>query len=446
MFRKLISNVKNKVNISSLFNYDSNPSTKTSSTIEDFIDFTEEFIDNDYKEKKELLKKFIMDSISIIFKSRKDKINNDFSLSTSKNSEFSNNTFDNNLFNPEIEEFFMYNDFYKDKNELVKFIIEFYLTKKTDDVITKELVEKWKLTYDLNLNNSGKNKSQNIQNFKNKINIYMKSIISYTRLLPLYQFYNSNKDSNDYMIEFKFYQNKSKKKGKFSKNHSGKLEIKNSDLFNFKINVKYYNSRELENIFEKNTENGKIYIRNKIRSLSLPKTKSNLNGFELINQLPDDNNPINRINNDENNIIICTSEINKEKIEEIDSDSNDSSFCLVLDFKEEEKVSKIDMNKNDKENVKKNKRKCSFFSNPEETTEDCSPRTSYLKHNFRTSETNNENNISFCSTRKSFMKTENNTINSILKDYSSLKDKIENLNSSILIKTDKFIKYAKGCD
>ena len=51
MFRKLISNVKNKVNISSLFNYDSSPSTKTSSTIEDFIDFTEEFIDNDYKEK-----------------------------------------------------------------------------------------------------------------------------------------------------------------------------------------------------------------------------------------------------------------------------------------------------------------------------------------------------------------------------------------------------------
>ena len=177
MFRKLISNVKNKVNISSLFNYDSNPSTKTSSTIEDFIDFTEEFIDNDYKEKKELLKKFIMDSISIIFESRKDKINNDFSLSTSKNSDFSNNTFDNNLFNPEIEEFFMYNDFYKDKNELVKFIIEFYLTKKTDDVITKELVEKWKLTYDLNLNNSEKNKSQNIQNFKNKINIYIKSII-----------------------------------------------------------------------------------------------------------------------------------------------------------------------------------------------------------------------------------------------------------------------------
>ena len=79
MFRKIISNLKNnlknKTNISSLFNYDSNPSTKTSSTIEDFIDITEEFIDNDVKEKKEILKKFIKDSISIIFESRKEKIN-----------------------------------------------------------------------------------------------------------------------------------------------------------------------------------------------------------------------------------------------------------------------------------------------------------------------------------------------------------------------------------
>ena len=52
-----------------------------------------------------------------------------------------------------------------------------FIKIKTNDLITKELVEKWKLTYDLNLNNSEKNKSQNIQNFKNKINIYIKSII-----------------------------------------------------------------------------------------------------------------------------------------------------------------------------------------------------------------------------------------------------------------------------
>ena len=417
MISNLKNNLKNKANISSLFNYDSNPSTKTSSTIEDFIDITEEFIDNDVKEKKEMLKKFIKDSISIIFESRKEKINNEFSLNTSKNSEFSNNQFDNNLFNPELDEFFIYNDFYKDKNELQKFNIEFYLTKKTDNSIIKELVEKWKLTFDLNIRNNEKN----IQNFKNKINIYIKSIILYTRLLPLYQFNNSNKDNDDYMIEFKLYQNKSKEKGKFTKNHSGKIEIKNSDLFYFKIGIKYYNSKELENIFGKKDEIDD-------------------------NKITNDNNPINKINNDEKNIKTCSTEINKEKIKEIDSDSDDSSFYLVLDFKEEERKPNIEnSNLNKKESTKKSKRKSSFFSNPEETTEDCSPRTSNLKNNFRTSERSNENNISFFSTRKSFIKTENNIINSIIKDYFSLKDKIENLNSSIIIKTDKFLKYAKGC-
>ena len=442
MISNLKNNLKNKANISSLFNYDSNPSTKTSSTIEDFIDITEEFIDNDVKEKKEMLKKFIKDSISIIFESRKEKINNEFSLNTSKNSEFSNNQFDNNLFNPELDEFFIYNDFYKDKNEVQKFNIEFYLTKKTDNSIIKELVEKWKLTFDLNIRNNEKN----IQNFKNKINIYIKSIILYTRLLPLYQFNNSNKDNDDYMIEFKLYQNKSKEKGKFTKNHSGKIEIKNSDLFYFKIGIKYYNSKELENIFGKKDEIDDIYLPNKFRSLSLHKKAFNLKGFESINKITNDNNPINKINNDEKNIKTCSTEINKEKIKEIDSDSDDSSFYLVLDFKEEERKPNIEnSNLNKKESTKKSKRKSSFFSNPEETTEDCSPRTSNLKNNFRTSERSNENNISFFSTRKSFIKTENNIINSIIKDYFSLKDKIENLNSSIIIKTDKFLKYAKGC-
>ena len=172
----------------------------------------------------------------------------------------------------------------------------------------------------------------------------------------------------------------------------------------------------------------------------------NLKGFESINKITNDNNPINKINNDEKNIKTCSTEINKEKIKEIDSDSDDSSFYLVLDFKEEERKPNIEnSNLNKKESTKKSKRKSSFFSNPEETTEDCSPRTSNLKNNFRTSERSNENNISFFSTRKSFIKTENNIINSIIKDYFSLKDKIENLNSSIIIKTDKFLKYAKGC-
>ena len=315
MFKQMITNLKknlkNNKNISSLFNYDSNPSVKTSSTMEDFMDITEELIGHDYHEKKQLLKEFIENIVSIIFESRKEKTNNEFSLNTSKNSEISNNDFDNKSFNPELDDLFLYNDFYQDKNVVQKFVIEFYLIKKQGDKKIKELVEKWKLTYSLNKDNNEPNNNQNILSFKNKINIYNKSIISYTRLLPLYQFNHSIKDKNDYFLDFKFYQNKSKIKGKFSEKPSGNVIMKNSDLFDFKLNIKYYNLNELKNIFEQNEENEDIYKHNKIRSLSLHKTKFNLKGFESINELSNDNNPINNINNDEKFIKTCNTEINK---------------------------------------------------------------------------------------------------------------------------------------
>ena len=441
MLTNLKNNLKNKKNISSLFNYDSNPSVKTSSTMEDFMDVTEELIEHNYHEKKQLFKEFISNIVSIIFESRKEKTNNEFSLNTSKNSEISNNDFDNKSFNPELDDLFLYNDFYQDKNGIQKFIIEFYLTKKQGNKKIKELVEKWKLTYSLNKDNNELINNQNIQSLKNKMNIYTKSIISYTRLLPLYQFNHIIKDKNDYLLEFKFYQNKSKIKGKFSEKPSGNVTMKNSDLFDFKLNIKYYQLNELKNIFEKNEDNDDIYIHNKIRSLSLHKTKFSLQGFESINKLSN-NNPINNINNDEKYIKTCNTEINNDKIKEINPESNDSSFCLIMDFQEEEKkINNENINIKYEEKNNKKERKCSFFSNPEETTEDCSPRTSNSKYYIRTSEKNNEENASFISKRKTFLKTENTKINKILKEYSSIKDMIENLNSSINIETSKFIKY-----
>ena len=447
MFKQMMTNLKknfqNKTNISSLFNYDSNPSVKTSATMEDFTDITEELIGHNYHEKKKLLKEFIENIVSIIFESRKEKTNNEFSLNTSKNSEISSNDFDNKSFSPEIDDLFLYNDFYQDKNEVQKFVIEFYLTKKQGNKTIRQLVEKWKLTYSLNKDNNGLNNNQNVQSFKNKINIYTKSIISYTRLLPLYQFNHSIKDKSEYFIDFKFYQNKSKIKGKFSEKPSGNVIMKNSDLFDFKLNIKYYNFNELKNIFEKNEDNDDISIHNKIRSLSFHKAKLNLQGFESKNKLSNDNNPINNINNDEKQIKTCNTEINNNKIKEINSESNDSSFCLVLDSHEEE--NKINNDIKNEETEKKKERKSSFFSNAEEITEDCTPRTSNSKY-YRTSEKSNEENSSFFSKIKTLMKTDNSKINKILKEYSSMKDMIENLNSSVNIETDKFIDYTKGCD
>ena len=447
MFKQMMTNLKknfqNKTNISSLFNYDSNPSVKTSATMEDFTDITEELIGHNYHEKKQLLKEFIENIVSIIFESRKEKTNNEFSLNTSKNSEISSNDFDNKSFSPELDDLFLYNDFYQDKNEVQKFVIEFYLTKKQGNKTIRQLVEKWKLTYSLNKDNNGLNNNQNVQSFKNKINIYTKSIISYTRLLPLYQFNHSIKDKSEYFIDFKFYQNKSKIKGKFSEKPSGNVIMKNSDLFDFKLNIKYYNLNELKNIFEKNEDNDDISIHNKIRSLSFHKAKLNLQGFESKNKLSNDNNPINNINNDEKQIKTCYTEINNNKIKEINSESNDSSFCLVLDSHEEE--NKINNDIKNEETEKKKERKSSFFSNAEEITEDCTPRTSNSKY-YRTSEKSNEENSSFFSKIKTLMKTDNSKINKILKEYSSMKDMIENLNSSINIETDQFVVYTKGGD
>ena len=436
MIKSLKSNLKNQKNISYLFGYDSNPSSKTSSTLEDFTDITEELMECNYHEKKELLKEFIKNIACIIFESRKEKTNNEFSLNTSKNSEISNNDFDNKSFNPEMDDLFLYNDFYQEKNEFQKLVIEFYLTKKICGKKIKELVEKWKLTYSLNKGYDEFNNKSNIQSFKNKINIYIKSIIAYTRLLPLYQL----KDKNDYYLEFKIYQNKSKAQGKFSEKPSGKVIVKNTDLFPFKLNIKYYDMKELANIFEKKEDKDDVYIPNKMRSLSLGKANVNLKGFESLNKFSNDNNPINKNNNDEKKAKTFYSDINKDNIKDINSDSNNSSFCLVLDFQEEEKKTNNENNKLN--NTKKASRKFSFFSNAEETTEECSLRNS--NYNYRTSEKNYEENVSFISTRKAFMKTDNNIINNILKEYSSVKDMIENLNSSIFIKADDLIKYANG--
>ena len=453
MFKKMITNIKQnlkyKNNISSLFNYDSNPSVKTSATLDDFSDITKELAESNCLEKKDIndneqkesLKKFIKNIVSIIFESRKEKINNSFSLNTSKDSENSN-FFDDRSFSLEVDDLFLCNDIYKERNGLQKLIIEFYLTKKIGSIKIKELVEKWRITYNFDEMNTN---YQNIQDFNNKINLYTKSIISYTRLLPLYQFIISNRNNNNYSLDFKFYQNKYKKKGKFLEKPSGKVSLKNSELFSFKLKIKYYNLDELNNIFEKEGNNEYDCLSNKPRSLSLHKAKINLNGFESLNTILNDNNPINEINNDEKRIKACHTGIDKEKIKDMDSDSDGSSFYLVLDSDEENKKTKDGSNLENDKDYNKAKRKFSFFSNFDEITEECDPRNSNSTNYFRTNQNGNEENISPFSSRKSSKKIENDKINNILKDYTSLKNMLDNLDSSIFIKTDEFKKYTNAC-
>ena len=437
----LTKNFKTKKNTSSLFNNDSNPINKISSISDDFIDITKDSVQNNFNQKlfssnsnqKDLLNNFIKNITSIIFDSRRQKIN-DSGLNKSINSNKTNKSINSNdnSFNLEIDDLFLYDDYYQEKKDFQKLIIEFYLTKKTDKKITiRELVEKWKLSY--NSENDNSNYKNNLQKIKNKMTLYIKSIISYSRLLPLYQYIISN-DNNNYSIDFKFYQNDSNKKGKFSLKFTGNVLLKNQGIFNIKTNIQYYTLKELNNIFEQK-EKKEIDINkpDKIKSLLFNEKYE----FEDLNELSKDNKNINnKLNNDEN-----FTQSDKNEIKDLIHDSNNSSFCLIFDSQEE---------KNEFLNIKDtmSKRKFSSLSNGYETTEDCSPRNSYMKNNYRTCDNNNEETISLNSnsTNKSFIKTQNNKINNILKEYTNVRDMIENLNSNIYIRTNKFINYAKGCD
>jgi len=72
MFKQILNNLTNslnmKKNISSLFNYDSNPSTKTSSSFDDFTDIiNEEKAIHDFREKMKYNEKnYLMISSKIL--------------------------------------------------------------------------------------------------------------------------------------------------------------------------------------------------------------------------------------------------------------------------------------------------------------------------------------------------------------------------------------------
>ena len=434
MFSNFRKNFKNKNNISS--------SQKNSSVVNDFMDINKEsyIYQKDNNKQNELLNEFNKNIIRIILNSRKGK-NNDFSINTSKISDNTNSC--DASFNLEIDDLFLYNDFFQDKNELQKIVIEFYIIKKRGAEKIKELVEKWKFCY--KLNNTDNN--LDITMIKNKMKIYIKSIIAYSRLLPLYQYNISNNGNENYIIDFKLYQNSSSTKGKFSQKPSGNVNLKNPDLFSFKLNIKYYMEKELKQYLSNDEKNTDIMIPNKLKSLSFHKHrgKGNLKILESINTINNynnDDNPINCLLNEmdyvEHNIKTCETEINKNKMKEINPDSDDS-FCLIFDSEEEKKKNVLKNNLKETEII--NKRKCSFLSNGYETTEDCSPRNSHQKNNNEQNENNYEKNTSPFSSRASCIKTENKKINKILKDYSSLKNMIEYLNCPITIKKEKLFEY-----
>ena len=452
------TNQKKNTNI--IFNENSNQKIKNNCKVDDFLIIEKEnLIQNEDKQnnnfiewdKNEFLKDFIKTILTTILDSRKDKDNNFININN--NSEVKNDVNDKS-FNVGIDDLFLCDDYIQNKNDEQKFITEFYLVNNKNNRIKKELVEKWKFCYKLN-DYDKINDDFDLNYLKNKALLLKKSIVSCSRFLPLYQ-YILNKEKNDYSIEFKFYQNNYKKKGTFSKKPSGNVSLKNSILFSFKMNIKYYSEKEIKKIFNETEDYFKcidIKKDKKIKSLSFHKTKSKLNlGFEAQNII--DNNPINENNNKcPNEIKACSTELNNNKIKDIDALSNSSSslFLNIQDFNKEESknhnnISSIFEEIKDKENKKEEnhikdyndntcKRKFSIFSNSYETTEDNTPRNSELKMNENIENKTSSNNM------KKLMIHNNNKVNNFLKEYNLLKDLIQKTSNFCNIKTQKLKTY-----
>ena len=417
---------------------------------DDFEDLTLESLEQSNKpkkiinnyNKKDFLNDFAKNIFSIILDSRKDKNNHNL-VNTSNNSDFTKE-YDDKSFSIDIDDLFLYNDFYKDKNDIQKFVMEFYLIKNKKNKKIKTLVEKWKISYKLNDDNETIN-NNDMNNLKNKISILKKSIITYSRILPLYHYIKLANEENDYSIDFKFYNNNLKKKGEFLNKPSGNVSLKNSNLFSFKLNIKYYSEKEIKNIFDETGEDEQN--RHRFKSLSFNQKKSTLNQFEtIINN--NETNPINKENDNYiNKVKTCQIEVNN-KIKEEDSFTNSSFILSIHDNDKEENKNILNLNLNSQiENAlnKKNKdndenlckRKCSNFSNSYEMTEDCTPRNNESK----LYDNKDIKKIPSMSKKTTLNRSNNKEVNNIFKEYNILKEMMQNYSSNIITKNKKLMTY-----
>ena len=166
-------------------------------------------------------------------------------------------------------------------NDKKKYFIDFYLIKNNNDdndndqdkkslnsayIYDKQslLVERWKIKY----REKRKKETGNIKNFdayfNKKIKIIEKSVVEYTRLLPLY---NISKNKEKYSINFKF------------------------NIFSFKLSIKYLNIRpdNIDDFIKKNSFDFDIIPSIKSRKRFLSDSFHKKSSAQLLNDLDKDN-------------------------------------------------------------------------------------------------------------------------------------------------------------
>ena len=409
------------------------------------------------KNQNEKLQNFIIKILKIIFNSR----NKRYIFSSNSKRQLNDNKNNNNFFPVDIEELIEYDDLKawdnSDGDKKKKYIIDFYLIKNNDendkDSLKSEkisekqklLVERWKIKYKENFN--FKKEIKNIDLFLDKkMKIIEKNIITYSRILPLY---NISKDEN-YSIDFKFNPIKRAKKSFIDEKSTEKIEIINNDLYSFKLSIDYLKIKP-ENIdlfFNKNNYDFVIIPSNKSRKRFLSDTDTNTNYKKssqyILNNIEQNNEEKNNDNNgNQKPSFIIENYINDRRLsydytkpnedeketkldknEYLSNENNENDYSLVIS--ETNSDSGHNSNKNQNNNEKKNSnenniRKMTYDYNNENNLKEYIPRKSQTLKNSKNNkkeEIDNLQNYDFKSNCK---------IKKIVQDYKTLRKMIKML-------------------
>ena len=419
------------------------------------------------KNQNEKLQNYIIKILKIILNSR----NNSYTFSSNSKRQLKDNK-NNNFFPIDIEEIIEYDNLKawdnSDGDKKKKYIIDFYLIKNNNEndkdslksakinEKQKLLVERWKIKYKEKFN--FKKDIKNLDLFLDKkMKIIEKNIITYSRILPLY---NISKDDN-YSIDFKFNPNiKRGKKSFIDEKSTEKIKIINNDLYSFKLSINYLKIKP-ENIdlfFNKNNYDFVIIPSNKSRKRFLSDNDTNTNykksSQNILNNIEHNNEEkYNKNNGNQKPSFIIENYINDrrlsydntkpiedEKEKKLDknkylsNENSENDYSLVIT--ETNSDSGHNSNKNQIKNEKKNSnenniRKMTYdYYNNENNQKEYIPRkTQTLKnHNFIKEEIDNLHNLDFKGNCK---------IKKIVQEYKTLRKMIK-----ILPKYDN-IKYNK---
>ena len=260
---------------------------------------------NENNDKEEIINSkfqdFISDMFRIIFNSR------------NQSSEFytkSKNKIKDNSFQIDLDELIeLENLRATNNNDKKKYFVDFYLIKNDKNQDNNSLnsarinsrksilVERWKIKYREKIN---KNKIKDFELYLNKkMKIIEKSIVTYSRILPLYNILKKDK----YSIDFKFCQKNKKKL--FDKDSTYKIKLNDDNLFSFKLSIKYLkiNPENIETFFQKNSTEFVIIPSKKSRRRFLSDSYHKKSSAQLLNTI--ENNHEEKSKENANNIENC---------------------------------------------------------------------------------------------------------------------------------------------